>query len=65
MDVEEEQDMSEASKRRNKIANDMWRQYQEVLQQRRQAGLGNDSEELESDDRNEGSDEESDNDFYV
>jgi hypothetical protein len=60
VDVEEEQDISEASERRNKIADDMWRQYQEVLHQRSQAGLGD--EELESDVE---SNDESDNDFYV
>jgi hypothetical protein len=57
MDIEEEQNTSEASKRRNKIADDMWRQYQEVLQQRSQE----DSEE--SDENDEESDD--NDDFYV
>ena len=61
IDVEDEQNISEASKRRNNIANDMWRQYQEVLYQRSQAGL-------EEDTGSEGDNEESDNndsDFYM
>lgn len=56
IDIEEEQ-MSEATMRRNKIADDMWRQYQEVLHER--------SLEESSEDSNEGSDTGSDDDFYV
>ena len=44
----------------------MWRQYQEVLQQKSQAGLDEDSEsdgELEGNEGN--ASDESDNDFYV
>ena len=61
IDVEDEQDMSEASKRRNKIANDMWRQYQEILFQRSQAGLGDE----ESDEESEGQTDDDESDFYV
>jgi hypothetical protein len=63
IDVEDEQDISEASRRRNKIANDMWRQYQEVLHQRSQDdGLPVE----ESDEELESEDEDSDSDgFYV
>ena len=63
IDVEDEQDISEESKRRNQIANEMWRQYQEVLCQRSQDGL-----DIEESDDSEDSDEENDNsddDFYV
>ena len=66
IDVEEEQNNSEATRRRNNIANDMWRQYQEVLSQRRSAGMADEetdnseSEDLESD---EGSDN-NDGDIY-
>lgn len=66
VNIEDEQNVSEASRRRNRIADDMWRQYQEVLQQRSQAGL---DEDLESDGELEGDEgnvsDESDNDFYV
>ena len=66
VNIEDEQNISEASRRRNRIADAMWRQYQEVLQQRSQAGLDEDLEsdgELEGDEGN--ASDESDNDFYV
>ena len=62
MDVEEEQNLSEASIQQNKIADDMWRQYQEVLYQRSLAGMADEK----SEDDEEGDDlEESDNNFYI
>jgi hypothetical protein len=63
IDVEDEQNVSEASRRRNKIADDMWRQYQEVLHQRSQAGLEDEESDEESDQGSDDSD--SENDFYV
>jgi len=62
VDVEEEQNLSEASIRRNKIADDMWTQYQEILYQRSLAGMADEESE---DDEEGGDSEESDNDFYV
>jgi hypothetical protein len=67
VNIEDERDTSEASRRRNRIADDMWRQYQEILHQRSQAGVDSEDEDLESDGElevNEGNDD-SDNDFYV
>ena len=49
IDVEDEQNISEASRRRNKIADDMWSQYQQVLHQRSQAGLEDEESDEESD----------------
>ena len=66
VNIEDERNTSEASRRWNRIADDMWRQYQEVLQQKSQAGLDEDSEsdgELEGNEGN--ASDESDNDFYV
>jgi hypothetical protein len=61
VDIEEEQ-ISEATMRRNKIADDMWNQYQEVLHQR---SLAANEESNEDSDSDEGSDEESEDDFYL
>jgi hypothetical protein len=65
IDVEEEQDISEASIRQNKIADDMWGQYQEILRQRSLAGMVDE----ESDEDDEGNDDEgsndNDSDFYA
>ena len=62
VDVEEEQNLSEASIWRNKIADDMWTQYQEILYQWSLAGMADEESE---DDEEGGDSEESDNDFYV
>lgn len=63
MDVEE-QNISEASIRRNKIADDMWRQYQQVLYERSLNGMANEeSDDSESGGSVEGND--SDDDFYA
>jgi hypothetical protein len=59
IEVEEEQ-ISEATRRRNKIADDMWRQYQEVLHQRSLA-TNEESDEESDEESNEGSDD----DFYL
>ena len=63
IDIEEEQDTSEASRRRNKIADDMWRQYQEVLHQRSQL----EDYDVEDSEETDGDNEETDNndDFYL
>jgi hypothetical protein len=58
-DIEEEH-ISEATIRRNKIADEMWTQYQEVLRERSSAAM-----EESDEDSDEGSDEGSDSDFYV
>jgi hypothetical protein len=58
IDNEEEQ-ISEATTRRNKIADDMWRQYQEVLHQR---SLATNELEESDEDSDEGTD---DDDFYA
>ena len=63
IDIEKEQDTLEASKQRNKIADDMWRQYQEVLHQQSQLGDHTMEDSEESDKDNEGSDD--DDDFYI
>jgi hypothetical protein len=55
------EDISEASTRRNKIADEMWRQYQEVLHQWSLAG-DEESDEESDEGNNEGGD---DNDFYL
>lgn len=62
MDVEE-QNISEASIRRNKIADDMWRQYQQVLYERSLNGMANEDSDSESEGSVEGN--ESDDDFYA
>jgi hypothetical protein len=59
--------MPDATMRRNKIADDMWTQYQDVLRQRllqHMEGMADDLEETDLDDDDEGSDDD-DNDFYV
>jgi hypothetical protein len=67
VDVEEEQNISEATIRRNKIADDMWRQYQEVLHQRSLDGMADEESDEDNDEDNpeESDDTDSDNDFYV
>jgi hypothetical protein len=47
---------SEASRRRNQIANDMWRQYTLVLQQRAQEGYNGISDDDDDDDDYSGED---------
>jgi hypothetical protein len=59
MDVEEEQDISDASLQRNRIADNMWTEYQQVLYQRSLAGMEEEETDEESD---EGSD---DSDIYA
>ena len=61
IDNEAEQ-ISEATKRWNKIADDMWRQYQEVLHQQ---SLATNELEESNEDSDEGCDGESDDDFYT
>jgi hypothetical protein len=63
VDIEEEQNISGASMRRNKIADEMWRQYQEVLHQRSLAGMANEESDEPEDSDHEGSDD-NDTDFY-
>ena len=52
--VEDEENDSEASRRRNQIAGDMWKQYTVILEERAQAGLLED----ESSDTEDGTDDE-------
>ena len=63
IDIEEEQDTSEASRQRNKIADDMQRQYQEVLHQRSQL----EDYDVEDSEKTDGDNEETDNndDFHL
>jgi hypothetical protein len=61
VDIEEEQ-ISEATMWQNKIADDMWNQYQEVLHQQ---SLAANEESDEDSDSDEESDEESEDDFYL
>lgn len=56
-DDEEEAENMEATIRRNRIADDMWRQYQEVLHQRSLDEESDEESDEEGDDNN--------NDFYV
>jgi hypothetical protein len=42
MEVVDEEDGSEATKRRNRIADEMWIQYQQILQQRAAEGTSGD-----------------------
>ena len=56
-DDEEEAENMEATIRRNRIADDMWRQYQEVLHQRSLDEESDEESEEEGDDNND--------DFYV
>jgi hypothetical protein len=59
---DEEEQISEATMQWNKIADDMWNQYQEVLHQQSLAANEESNEDSGSD---EGSDEESEDEFYL
>lgn len=65
VDIEEEQNISEASLRRNKIADDMWRQYQQVLHERSLAGFADEGSDEDTDEGSDEGSDDSDNDFYV
>ena len=60
---EEEEENLEATMRRNRIADEMWTQYQEVLYQRSLAGMADEESDEESVEEN-ASDDNND-DFYV
>ena len=60
MEVVDEEDGSEATRRRNRIADEMWIQYQQILQQRAAEGTSGDitSDDDDNDDRDDSSKEE-------